>query len=56
MAAVMSRSPRWVISPFDSAEHLRTDAQPSGVLTARCGHRLPTDAAGEHPRPVLRTV
>jgi hypothetical protein len=49
----VSRAARWwVISPLDRAVHLLVPEgeHPRGVLTARCGHRLPT-AAHQHDQP-----
>jgi hypothetical protein len=46
---------RWVISPFDLAEHLLSDTPSTGgVLTTRCGRSLPDVA--NHPTPLIRRI
>jgi hypothetical protein len=47
--------PRWVISPFDLAEHFLSDTPcTGGVLTTRCGRSLPDAAI--HPTPLIRRI
>lgn len=45
-------SPRWALSPLDTRVHMVTPTvkRSQGVLTARCGHLLPT-ATHDYDQP-----
>ena len=51
--AVSTPSICWALSPLDYRAHVVTDGgdEPSGLVVARCGHRMPQAAVdGRFPR------
>jgi hypothetical protein len=47
---------RWVISPYDLAEHLVSDAVSTGVVLTRCGRSLPNADTTEHHAPITNRI